>query len=238
MSRKIGATGLVQHSDKFNGMYRGTVMDNVDPDQLGKVKIKIYPMLSGVETENLPWAIPAMPLSVGAGSGYGNFWVPDIGNNVWVFFEYGDIYQPVYFAEATDGVKGLPGNRVESYPDTSVFETKTGIQIKINRKAGEEDIRINHPSGASVEIMPDGNIQVMTVQTGANIYIMAGEGDITLESLNNQVNLIAAGSVNIGAPETVVTGSLRVSNYPTGTITDNTGKEFQVDNGLITKITR
>jgi hypothetical protein len=54
--------------------------------------------------------------------------------NVWVFFEAGDIYQPVYFAEATDGLKGLPVDIDEDYPSTTVTETKTGIVIKINRK--------------------------------------------------------------------------------------------------------
>ena len=75
MAKKIGAAGLVQHSDQFNGMYRGTVMANSDSGQLGKIQVKVYPMLSGVATANLPWAIPAMPLAVGAGSGYGNFTV-------------------------------------------------------------------------------------------------------------------------------------------------------------------
>lgn len=234
MAKKIGAAGLVQHSDRFSGMYRGTVMDNVDPTKLGRVKIKVYPMLSGVETTNLPWAIPAMALSIGAGASYGNFSVPDIETNVWVFFEAGDIYQPVYFAEATDGKKGLPASKDENYPETSVFKTKTGIQIKIDRKTGAEDIKIDHPSGASFEIMPDGNIILTTVKTGANVTVNVGKGNINLTSQNNEINLIAKGSVNIQAPETVIDGNLRVGTGDTGSFVTGTGDVVEVNDGIIT----
>jgi hypothetical protein len=243
MGRKIGAAGLTQHNDKFYGNYRGTVMGNVDPDQLGRIKIKIYPMLSGVETENLPWAIPAMPLSSGAGLdvtdpenpvSYGNFWVPDTGSNVWVFFEAGDIYQPVYFAEATDGLKGLPSDIGEDYPNTSIVRTKTGIQIKINRTKDGEEIKIDHPSGTTLDILPDGNVQVMVVKEDANIYLKAGKGNVNIEATNNEINLIAGGSINIDAPETITTGNLRAGTGDTGSFVDGTGKVIEVSDGIIT----
>ena len=225
MANKIGTPGLVQHSDKFNCIYRGTVMDNIDPNKTGRIKIKVYPMFSKVETINIPWAIPAMALTVGAGIGYGNFSVPDIDTNVWVFFEQGDIYQPVYFAEAQDAIKGIPTDTIDDYPETSVFETKTGIQIKINRKAGNEDIKISHPSGASFEILPDGNIILTTVKESANVTIISGSGN---------VNITAASSLNIDAPETIVGGNLRVNTGDNGTFTDNAGKVITVDGGIIT----
>lgn len=231
---KIGAAGLVHHSDKFNGMYRGTVMANSDSDELGKVKVKVYPMLSGVATENLPWAIPAMPLTVGAGSGYGNFTVPDVGTNVWVFFEQGDIYQPVYFAEATDGAKGLPSDKSIDYPNTSILETATGIKIKINRKGGSEHIRVDHPTGTYIEIDPDGKVIVVAVDdinmsTDEKVDIVAAE--------TKSVTISApTGSIHLDASMVSVSGSLTVNNAADGQFTSADSKIITVVAGVVTLI--
>jgi len=213
MGRKIGAAGLTQHNEKFYGNYRGEVLSNEDPLKLGRIKVRIFPMLAGItDPALLPWAVPAMPLSSGAGEDFGTFCVPEVGANVWVFLEAGDIYQPVYFAEATDGVKGLPVGIIEDYPNTTVMETKTGIIIKINRKSGSEDILVEHPSGSSIQFAKDGTLLMTT---------------------NTQINLVAESSVNIQAPETIVVGSLRPTNMFNGSFTTGDGKVADVVDGII-----
>jgi len=85
-----------------------------------------------MKTTDLPWAYPAMPLFSGSGNGFGAFAVPDIGTFVFVFFLEGDIYQPVYFAEAPTGTMGLPSERVSGYPSTKVLKTSSGVVISID----------------------------------------------------------------------------------------------------------
>jgi hypothetical protein len=216
MGRKIGAAGLTQHNDKFYGNYRGTVMDNVDPDKLGRIKVKIYPMLSGVETENLPWAVPAMPLSSGAGENYGSFYVPEVGTNVWVFLEAGDIYQPVFFAEATDGLKGLPVDIDEDYPSTTVTETKTGIVIKINRKEGNENVLVEHPKGSFIEMDKDGNIFI-TSAVDKNVSLLTSEGAIYLEAA--MVNTSQGLAVGDGADGVFLSKDGKVVTVMAGIVT-------------------
>lgn len=202
---EIGSTNFSFHSEKFPGVYRGTVMDNLDPGQLGKIKVKIYPMLSDVETANLPWAAPAMPLSEGAGSSIGSFAVPQIGTNVFVFFEQGNIYQPVYFAEAQDGVKGLPASRTTNYPQRKVVKFSAGIEVYVDNTANA--IKITHPTGSYVIIDNNGDIKIncnrdnnvvaardMTVNATRNIELTATE-DIALLATQN-ISLTAA-SLNV-----------------------------------------
>lgn len=217
MVHKIGNMGFIEHTDKFFGNYRGLVMDNVDPDKLGRIKVKIYPMLSGVETINLPWAVPAMILNTGAGEDYGAFSVPDINTNVWIFFEAGDIYQPVYFAEATDGIKGLPSDKDTDYPETSVIRTKTGIQIKINRKEDSEDIRIDHPKGSWVEFYSDGKITIHTTDENGvllfetdetDINILAKKGDIVVDSQQKTTTISGYQGVKIESGITTLRAAL------------------------------
>jgi len=193
MGQPLGVTGLKQHNEKFPLLYRGKVLDNLDPSQLGRIKIRVYPMFAGItdgDSTLIPWATPAMGLNVGAGLGFGTFCVPDVGANVWVFFEMGDIYQPVYFAEATDGLKGLPTSRIsgtdpEDYPLVRVMRTQNGIQIKINDYNDEEDhrdIRVDHPSGSWVEFYPDGK---------ATLHTTTEDGTVLIETDEAQINLVA-----------------------------------------------
>jgi len=153
-------------SYKLNGFYRGKVLDNNDPDKLGRIKVEVYDVLKGIEAPNLPWAIPAMPLFVGAGNGYGSFNVPEVGSYVWCFFECGDLYQPVYFAEAQDGVHGLPAERATSYPYRRVMKTKNGIVIYVDDTSRE--IKVEHPSGAYLKIDSSGNIIINGISVNIN----------------------------------------------------------------------
>jgi len=198
MSKPLGMTGLKQHDEKFPLLYRGKVLDNLDPSQFGRIKIQVYPMFADITDSTLiPWAIPAMGLNVGAGLGFGTFCVPDIGANVWVFFEMGDIYQPVYFAEATDGLKGLPTSRIsgtdpEDYPLVRVMRTQNGIQIKINDYNGTEDhrdIRIDHPSGSWIEFYPDGRATLHTTDEDGTILLETDEAQINLVAKLNNISL-------------------------------------------------
>ncbi len=154
---------------KFVGNYRGKVLSTSDSDQLGRIRCEVYPMMIGEDTAknldgvdgiaiaSLPWAVPAMPLSSGAGSGYGSFMVPKVGSFVFIFFEEGDINQPVYFAEAQTKTHGLPASRTVNYPNRKVVKTSSGVEIIIDDTTGEViitgagDVTIQ---GANVRLNP------------------------------------------------------------------------------------
>lgn len=158
MDREIGTTGFKQTTTTFDGIYRAKVVDNIDSEMLGRVKAQIYPMLATVDAPNLPWCVPAYPIWEGAGNGTGYFAVPDIGSYIFVFFEQGDIYQPVYFAEAPTKTKGLPADRITNYPNRKVMQTTTGIVFMVDDTASV--ITVLHPTGASLTIQGDGQIFV------------------------------------------------------------------------------
>jgi len=168
--------------EEFNSIYRGKVLatDVNETDKLGRLKVEVYPMLlsqdtaknfsgiDGIPINVLPWAMPAMPLFSGAGDGYGCLAIPDIGSFVWVFFEAGDIYQPVYFAEAQTKTYGLPSERLTDYPYTKVWKTSGGIVITINDKEGSEEIKVLHPKGTYFQIDNSGNINIIGTTVNIN----------------------------------------------------------------------
>jgi uncharacterized protein involved in type VI secretion and phage assembly len=78
---------------RFYGKYRGTVMNNIDPNQLGRLLVSV-PDVTGITPSS--WAEPCVPLAGPSGPGMGVFLVPPIGAGVWVEFEQGDPQYPIW----------------------------------------------------------------------------------------------------------------------------------------------
>jgi len=129
------------------GIYRGKVLDNIDSMKKGRVKVEILGIFTGIEKEYLPWAVPGLPIFCGAGVGFGSFGVPAIDSWVWCFFEEGDHQQPVYFAEAPDGVHGFPAAGEDTYPNSRGWVTPAGHKLVLD---DEGAITIYHKDGATV----------------------------------------------------------------------------------------
>ena len=77
-------------TNKFFGKYRGTVINNIDPEQRGRIQVMV-PDVTGFLPST--WAMPALPIG---GLPMGMFSVPVIGSGVWVEFEQGDIDYPIW----------------------------------------------------------------------------------------------------------------------------------------------
>jgi uncharacterized protein involved in type VI secretion and phage assembly len=102
----------MSQGEKFYGKYRGTVINNIDPMQLGRI-MAMVPDVSGFIPTS--WAMPCVPL---AGKQMGTFVVPQIGSGVWIEFEQGDPDYPIwvggFWGIAAEvpvlALAGVPGN--------------------------------------------------------------------------------------------------------------------------------
>ena len=125
---------------RFDGIYRGVVEDNNDPEKLGRCKIRIWGIhtdeirpdeFEGIPTENLPWSEPCLGLIEGSVSGHGFFSVPLQGSHVFLFFEGGNWESPRYFAT-------VPGQPVDAPDATKGFNDPNGEYPRSDR-LGEPD---------------------------------------------------------------------------------------------------
>jgi uncharacterized protein involved in type VI secretion and phage assembly len=80
-------------SPRYYGKYRGTVINNIDPLQLGRLLVQV-PDVLGLAPSS--WAVPCVPLAGPTGAPMGVYLVPPIGAGVWVEFEQGDPEQPIW----------------------------------------------------------------------------------------------------------------------------------------------
>jgi hypothetical protein len=105
--------------------FRGVVVDNLDPQQIGRLKVKV-PSLLGEE------AVFAMPCVPYAGPSVGFLALPPVGANVWVDFEAGDVTRPVW-----SGCFWGPGEAPPEAgrPETSFFKTTQAI-LRLEDQSG------------------------------------------------------------------------------------------------------
>lgn len=167
---------IQKDSFEYSRIYRGVVVSTADPDKVGRIKVRVFGIFDEtIASNDLPWAVPAYPIFSGSGSNYGQWAVPEVGSQVFVFFEGCDIYQPVYFAEAPTKIHGQPIERTTNYPTRKILKTKNGIVLYIDDT--DKVIKIQHPSGKSIQMDGDGNVIIV----GADVTITAS-GDINVEA--------------------------------------------------------
>lgn len=181
---------------KFPLIYRGLVKDVNDPLKQGRVKVQVYPMFAEIPVAVLPWAVPAFPLSSGAGEGFGSFAVPNVESYVYVFFLMGDVYQPVYFAEAATATIGIPAFGL-SGPTKRGFTTYAGFSFILDDVA--KTMTIIHPGGTTIVIASDGAINISA--NGA--VSVASAGDVTVSAVNADVIAAAGATVKAGGAASV-----------------------------------
>ena len=80
----------MSNGKKYYGKYRGTVLNNVDPLQIGRIQVTVTDVSAVLPTS---WAMPCVPI---AGKQMGTFFVPQVGAGVWMEFEQGDPDYPIW----------------------------------------------------------------------------------------------------------------------------------------------
>ena len=157
----------------YYGKYRGVVIDNNDPTQLGRLTARV-PDIFGDEISG--WALPATPY---AGDGVGLYLIPPLGASVWIEFEHGNPEYPIWsgcFWAAGE----VPASPVS--PDVKVLKTMAGT-ITINDAAGSAGITIETADGKKI-VMDSGGIEITIGQavvklSGASVSVNNGALEVT-----------------------------------------------------------
>lgn len=152
-------------SARYYGKYRGIVIENVDPQQIGRVLVQVPDVLG---TTPSTWAMPCVPA---AGIQAGIFVVPPMGSRVWVEFEQGDPDYPIW----TGGFWG-------TVADVPIFAvTPAAIppgQNIVLQTSGQNTVLVSDapqsPVAGGIVLKSSSGAMIVVNETG--IYISNGQG--------------------------------------------------------------
>lgn len=148
----------------FYGKYRGTVINNVDPMQMGRVTVQV-PDVSNVLPST--WAMPSAPF---AGSQSGSVAVPPVGASIWVEFEQGDSDYPIWTGCFWGSSSEVPSSALAAPPGVQsiVLQSVGQSSLMISDVPGSSGgILLQHSSGASIAINDTG----ITISNGQGASI-------------------------------------------------------------------
>lgn len=166
---------------KHYGKFRGTVLDNIDPLQIGRIMVQV-PDVSNILPST--WAMPCLPFT-GIQSGF--YAVPEIGSGVWIEFEQGDSDYPIWVGCYWGTAADVPSLALAAPP---------GIAQVVVQTTGQNTVLVSDVPG------PTGGI---LLKTASGAFISISDTGITID--NGQGATIAmtgpAVTVNEGAMEVI-----------------------------------
>jgi hypothetical protein len=168
----------MSEGNKFYGKYRGTVTNNIDPLQIGRIQV-IVPDVANVIPGS--WAMPCVPF---ASKQSGVYVVPQIGSGVWVEFEQGDPDYPIWVGGFWGLAAEVPALALAGNPASPSIVLQTGLQntLMISDLPGPTGgIMLKSLTGAMILINETGI--TITNGQGATITLIGPTVDINLGAL-------------------------------------------------------
>ena len=186
ISAGIDANGII------NGIVTGTVKENYDKDNPGKVKVELF---LGEDGLNVTGWIPVM--TPYAGNKYGEYALPEVGDEVVVAFRMGDRNCPIVIGSLWSGKKPQPDEAVTEKNMVKKFKTKGKNEVTIDDTEDKQKIEIKTAKGKKVVLDEEKDNIVVSDKDGKNmITIDAKGGEVTVKA-DKKITLDAGGAKGI-----------------------------------------
>jgi uncharacterized protein involved in type VI secretion and phage assembly len=166
---------------QYFGKYRGMVLNNVDPMQMGRLMVQV-PDVLGLAPSS--WAMPCFPVT---GRQMGFWSIPQIGTGVWVEFEQGDIEHPIWTGCWYGSAADVP---------TLALATPPPLSSVVMQTTGQATFQLSDLPG------PAGGILLKTA-TGA--MIMVNDVGITITNGKGATIVMTGPTVTINGGALVIT---------------------------------
>lgn len=177
---------------RFYGVYPAVVTDISDPDQLGRVKVRL-PWAADPEQERYEaWARLATLMG---GNQRGSWFIPDVGDEVLVSFQAGDPRFPYVLGGLWNGSDAPPETMDGAGKNAKkVLCSRNGVKVTLDDTDGQETLTLETPGG-----------QKLTLKDGP--------GSVKIEDSNgNSIKLESSGiTITAGAKLTINAGQVSAS---------------------------
>ncbi|MFF7379300.1 phage baseplate assembly protein V [Streptomyces massasporeus] len=182
--------------EPFYGVVLAVVEDNhevmaVPPKvPIGRVKVS-FPGLSDRFTSG--WAPCARPM---AGKDMGFYWLPEVGDQVLVAFEHGDLGKPYVIGGLWNADQPPPETNTDGANSTRVIKSRAGHTITFDdEKTGGELVIKDGGRGSTITLnAADGSLSIsaagdLTITAGGSITLAAAGGATTVTVNETEVDI-------------------------------------------------
>ncbi len=198
----------------FPGVTVGVVTDIDDPEKLGRLKVRIINRdSSDYETGFIRVMTPM------TGKEWGTFCFPEVGDEVLVAFNQGDINRPYVLGSLWNKNYKPPTTIENQKNDIRMIKTKSGHEIVFDDTSKKEKIDIKTPKELTVTLEDEKEKITIKDKQGKNIItidskngeisvisdnkisLKSGNSSLILDSKKNSVNLESNQSLNISSQQ-------------------------------------
>jgi len=160
MSQTLDLSAHFTNAQIANKRFVGQVVDVNDPQKLGRVKVMVPELWTGLPTDHLPWVTIERHVHQGATQGAGYYGIPQVNTHVYVKFDNNDEHSPVITGEP------LPNTMTPNEMDPAHYGHRdpAGNIFDVNNKTND--------------------INVYTHQD-THIYISGSDGSIIITTKND-----------------------------------------------------
>jgi uncharacterized protein involved in type VI secretion and phage assembly len=196
----------VEDGGYVKGVGIAVVTQNKDPDRMGRVKLR-FPWFD--QPRESAWARVAMPL---AGDDRGFALIPEVGDEVVVSFERGDLRFPVVLGCLHNGKDKTPFDNSDGKNDKRMFKSRSGHVLTFN-DGSKGSIELALKDGKKV-LIDDSSVTV-TDDKGNHFKIDSNSGAV-------EVNASGKLTLKGATVEITATGTLDLKAGPKMSLTAGT----------------
>lgn len=184
--------------DGLYGVYIGVVSNNEDPDGMGRVKVE-FPWRNADDESS--WARIATPM---AGKEMGTYFLPEVGDEVLLAFEGGDIHYPYVVGSLWNGKEAPPATNDDGKNDIRQIKTRSGHMVTFDDKS-KGSVTVETAGGQTVTM--DDDAKGVTIEDGSGNTVEMGSSGISLKSKTDvtvegqNINLKGKTKVAVSGPQ-------------------------------------
>lgn len=186
----------------YYGVYPAIVTDLVDDESLGRVQVRFPWLGADGDRDVRAWATLCSPY---ADDQQGLLALPEVGSQVVVAFEAGNLRRPYVIGASWNGRESLP-HPPDAANDVRLLRSRADSRLEFDDGAGTKKVRLTMASGH--EVVLDDVAQEVTVKHAAGCTIR-----LTATSIEVQANVsvdVTAPMVKVDAPISTFSGLVKV----------------------------